>query len=109
MGKNIIKFLKDIGEEDFRLLELHLQSANMCRDIQMRYQITDEHMASELGLTKVKFKHFRNGGFEYSLRDWAKLQAIQTRRETERMKIKVEAKIQFSEYKDSKSPTTTNE
>lgn len=77
MDKKLISALNNISELDYIMLGYRIQTANMCRSIQKQFNIDNATMAKRLDLSPLKFKHFINGGYDYSIRDWAVLQSIQ--------------------------------
>lgn len=103
MNKNLLTGLKDISELDYIILGHYLQTSNLCRNIQAKYSITNSVMAQRLGISTTQFKRFRNGAYDFTIMDLAKLQAIQMEYGTEKLKEEVEAQVSVtSEYKHSK-------
>lgn len=82
--EKIRKFLGELNDLDFRFLRLQCQVANDARTLVFKFSISREEFCVELGISQEDYDAYMTGGYNYTLMDTAKLQALYVRHETKR-------------------------
>lgn len=79
----ISKFLSDLSDIEFRYLRLCTQMANDARQVVLDHNLSKEQFCNEMCIDLADYNKYMRGGYEYSLKTMASLQALYVRLKTE--------------------------
>jgi predicted XRE-type DNA-binding protein len=104
MNKKLSAELRKLDDAGFITLEHHVNFARAVRDLISKNAFTDEQISAKLGIKAEQVNDVITGAYEFDLRFLASIQALQMSIATENARIKIEAQVQFPEYKHSENP-----
>ncbi len=102
MNSKLDVALRLMSETDFLELRYRINTASWIRDIMKIYNLSDKDMSKYLQMSPLAWKNFKNGAYDYSVRDWSRLQALEMELGIEELKKKVENRIQVTSPEKTK-------
>ena len=84
-AEKVRKFLAGLTDLEYRYLRLQCQVANDARTIVHKHNISREEFCIEMKISQEEYDAYMTGGFNYTLMDMARLQALYIRYETKRV------------------------
>ena len=90
--KKIRDFLSSIADIDFRYLRIQISMANDARELIKKFDLSKADFCKRMQISPRSYNKYRTGGYNYSIKNMAYLQAAycdlemeETRKEAEKM------------------------
>ena len=76
MEKKLAQSIAQLNEEGWHELKLNIDTAEYARHIIKTYNLTQSDFVVEMDIDVSDYKAFINGGYPYTIKDLAKLRAV---------------------------------
>jgi len=85
----VLQFMKSVNSTEFAYMRNLIQLADFIRGVQRKYFINDDTMAKKMKVTKQKFALMKNGAYNFSVTDMAKIESIANDEASNSVEIKI--------------------
>ena len=87
MNKQLANMIADLNHEGWHELKLNIEAAEFARAIIKEHNLTQSDFVVEVDIDVSDYKAFINGGYAYTLKDLAKLRAVDNKLHIQKQKI----------------------
>jgi hypothetical protein len=94
-SNEVRQFLAKLDDIDFRYLRIQINVANDARNIVHEFKLTKERFCELMDIKPSVYKKYMQGGFNYSLIDFAKLNQVRYKLSTEQIAKEIEENHNF--------------